>query len=209
MLLAALCGGALIGGALLVERMGFEYQQTKAMRELVAVSKAASDVLVADERLTMSAYMAATTGEPRWISRYEAAIPEIDDAIRRALALAPASVARRFDAETRVANDQLVVLERAAFRSVKAGDARAARRLLDSGLYRHHKGVLSDGTSHLIAGTAHAIESKLRRLQLRTQIAIPIMLLVSLFGAIVVWRRLNSEFVAIDRRVRQCGNHHS
>ena len=71
-------------------------------------SDAADQILFADERLTMSANMAAATGEERWIDRYEQALPLIDSAIADAMALAPPEVARRFDAETRSPTTRLV-----------------------------------------------------------------------------------------------------
>jgi diguanylate cyclase (GGDEF)-like protein len=208
--LIALTGAAVMVGAVVVERASFERNQASAMLKLMAAEQAASSILLADERLTMSAKMLAATGDRRWLDRYEANIPLINDAIRRASALAPSSAAKRFDDETRVANDRLVALQRAAFAAVRRGDARSAHRLLGSGLYKHHKRVLAEGTDRFIASTLGTIQSRLRYLQRRTEIAIPLIILICGLGAYALWYRLNvslqrlhTAFVRAENTIRR------
>jgi diguanylate cyclase (GGDEF)-like protein len=90
-----------------------------------------------------------------------------------------------------VANDRLVALERAAFDAVSRGDTKSASRLLGSGLYAHHKRVLAEGTDRFIESTLGAIRTRLVHLQRRTEIAIPLIILICGLGAYALWYRLN------------------
>ncbi len=73
-----------------------------------------------DEVLTMSARMAAATGELHWEQRYRAFEPELDAAIEEAVRLASESYAV-YAAETESANRELVAMERRAFALVRDG----------------------------------------------------------------------------------------
>src|SRR5438105_12074671 len=111
----AFATAAAIFAALIVVWLLYKSEQQTTYARLLEAHAAADLILLADERLTMSANMAAATGEESWIKHYDANIPLIDDGIARARALAPADASRRFDAETRVSNDRLVELERSSF----------------------------------------------------------------------------------------------
>ena len=191
--LFALCGGGVIVVAVLIELISFGSAERSAARQLVTAYQTADQILLADERLTMSANMAAATGDERWIKRYEANIPLIDDAIRRASDAAPPEVGKEFDAKTRASNDRLVELEHASFAAVRAGDAKAARRLLNSGLYTHHKQVLDDGTRTFINSTIAAERSHLDTIERRRWIIIPLAMLISIGGAVLLWRRFDAS----------------
>ena len=108
---AAFMATALRVAALMVERLVLHRACDAAVKNVKVALSTADAVLLSDKRLTMSAHLAAATGEKRWIDRYEAHFPLIDRAIAAAAALAPASAAARFDAATRVANDKLVAME--------------------------------------------------------------------------------------------------
>ncbi len=141
----------------------------------------------------MSANLAAATGDERWIERYELNIRLIDDAIRRATETAPPDVGRDFDAKTRYSNDRLVELERAAFAAVRAGNAKDAQRLLNSGLYAYHKRVLNDGTRTFVNRTIAAERTQLDAIERRSWVGIPLALLISIGCAVFLWRRLNAS----------------
>jgi diguanylate cyclase (GGDEF)-like protein len=191
--LFALCGAGAIVVGVIIELVSFGNAERTAAQQLVTANRIADEILLADERLTMSANMAAATGEERWIKRYEANIPLIDDAIRRASGLAPPDVGKEFDAKTRYSNDRLVALERASFAAARAGDAKAAQRILNSGLYAFHKRVLNDGTRTFINSTIAAQHNKLEEIEGRSWVAIPLALLVSLICATFLWRRLHAS----------------
>ncbi len=205
----ALVGAALIVGGMLVERVGYQREQSSATERLIEAQQAADRILLADERLTMSANMAAATGEQRWIDRYDANIPMIDEAIRRARELAPASVAAQFDAETRVANDRLVELERSSLDAVHAGRIRSARAILDGAAYAEHKSTLSDGTSRFIDSVIGAVRAELDAVGSHALGFMCLVLLASGVGATLLWRQLNvslarseAAFLEAERTIR-------
>jgi hypothetical protein len=70
--LFALCGAGVIVAGVLIELVSFGNAERSAAQQLVTAYQTADQILLADERLTMSANMAAATGDERWIKRYEA-----------------------------------------------------------------------------------------------------------------------------------------
>jgi diguanylate cyclase (GGDEF)-like protein len=191
--LIALIGAAVMIAVVFVERIGFERAQGAVMAKLLAANRAVAEILLADEQLTMSAHMAVTTGEKRWIDRYERLIPIMDDAIERAKQLGPDKASTELDQKTHVANDRLVAIERAAFRHLQAGDGKAARRLLDSGLYLHHKRVLGEGTERFFNAAVASSREKLLKLQRRVELTVPLIIVVAGLGAYALWWRLNTS----------------
>src|SRR5262245_16115068 len=67
----ALGGAAVLVGGFVIDRVIYSRQLQEATRRLVLAEQAAGDIRLADERLTMSANMAAATAERRWIDRYD------------------------------------------------------------------------------------------------------------------------------------------
>ena len=100
-----------------------------------------------DEHLTMSARMAAASGDARWIARYEEAEPLLNAAITEAVALATPSVATELSRTTDEANQRLIDMERASFALVAAGDRAGAASLLDSQRYDDLKQVYASGVA--------------------------------------------------------------
>ena len=111
-----------------------------------------------DEVLTMSARMAAATGELHWEERYRRFEPELEAAIQEAARLASESYAA-FAAETEAANHILVAMERGAFALVRRGLRKEAAAVLFSGAYEERKRVYAAGMEALTA----AIEERSRR----------------------------------------------
>ena len=98
-----------------------------------------------DELLTMSARMAALSGNERWIARYNEAEPRLDAAIKKAVALATPQLAAQLARTTDDANRRLVELERASFAYVAAGERTKAWELLNGREYEVLKGVYTEG----------------------------------------------------------------
>lgn len=102
-----------------------------------------------DEVLTMSARMAAATGDPRWETRYREYEPQLSAALQEALSLAPQVWAVEDIRRTEAANTALVNLENAAFGLVRRNDLKAAGAVLASGEYDRQKTIYSTGMSEL------------------------------------------------------------
>jgi signal transduction histidine kinase/ActR/RegA family two-component response regulator len=111
-----------------------------------------------DEVLTMSARMAAATGEFHWEERYRRFEPELDATIQEARRLASESYAA-FAAATDAANRELVAMERRAFALVRASRREEAAAVLFSDAYEEHKRVYAAGMQAL----TEAIEERSRQ----------------------------------------------
>ena len=206
----AVVGAVAIIATILFVQANFGRIERAAVAHLIAAHQTANRIKLAAERLTMSANMAAATGNERWIERYEENIPLIAKAIRRAMQLAPPSVAKEFDGKTRISNDRLLELERRSFEAARAGDAKAALRLFDSRHYVHNKQISHDGTRTFINDTIAAVRSKLAAIKKRTLIATGSILAVGMMSAILLWRqfttslsRSESAFTEAENEIRR------
>ena len=85
-----------------------------------------------NEWLTMSARLAALTGEQRWVDRYNEVGPQLGAAIDEAVRLATPEVSKALRSTTDEANGDLVKMERAALALAASGDREQATALLDS-----------------------------------------------------------------------------
>ena len=79
-------------------------------------------ILHLDEILTMSARMAAETGDQFWVRRYNQYEIELGQLIDRAYSFALTRQVQAAIALTNEANDRLVEMERAAFDAIEAGN---------------------------------------------------------------------------------------
>ncbi|MHC4266730.1 MAG: hypothetical protein ACYSUK_12495 [Planctomycetota bacterium] len=98
-----------------------------------------------DEVLTMSARMAAATGDLDWEERYRVFEPRLDAAINEAMGLWPDVFISEAVSQTNLANIKLVDMENRAFDFVREGDEEAARQVLYSDSYEEQKQIYSDG----------------------------------------------------------------
>ena len=130
----------------------FQQEITTAI-ELQQLSGA---IIHLDEVLTMSARMAATTGDLQWESRYRHHEPILTQTIQKAIELAPEAY-EDHAAQTNAANVQLVAMENQAFQLVRQGNVDQALKLLFSPRYERQKAIYADG----MVATMNAIETRL------------------------------------------------
>ncbi len=167
------------------------------------------NILLADEKLTMSAYAYAYSGNQAMHARYLDAIPEIDTAIAAARKLAPPAAAARFDDETRVANDELVKLEMKSFELVAQHRMGEAANIFTTLAYLNNKRVLKEGSVRFL----DALEAELVAANSRSRwTGLFLLTAISAFGIIgfgVIWRQLNAalvksekSFLAADIKIR-------
>jgi len=161
---------------------------------------ALSDTRLYDEVLTMSANMAAQTGDRAWIDRYNRA----NDALNKSLATAQ-SLARDTQVavvlHTMTANDALVAMEMQSFAAVERGDLEGARAILASAEYAKQKAAyakaITQGRAAYNADIA-ALTAQLRWL-LFSQLALTLLTLV----IIVLLARAASTRVHRERQFLQ------
>ncbi len=142
-LAAALALAALIGLAYFGASTRHAMQD--AMWRAVRVAELRGIIAHLDEYLTMSARVAALSGDQRWVHRYDEAEPRLDAAINEAVTLATPEVAVELARTTDDANRRLVELEHASFARVAAGDRAGAWALLDGREYADLKAVYAKG----------------------------------------------------------------
>lgn len=113
-------------------------------RELRAVELRGT-IAYLDEWMTMSARMAAASGNSRWADRYAEAVPKLDAAIAEAAELATPDVRAALASTANEAHRDLVLMERRALTLVAQGDSKAASALLDSPEFDYLKDVYAAG----------------------------------------------------------------
>ena len=124
---------------------GTRGQMRLAAQQAVRVAELRGTFAYLDEWLTMSARMAAASGEPRWVARYEEARPQLAAAIAEAMALATPEVGAALAETTNEASRGLIDMEQAAFAQAAAGDREGARALLDSPEFAYLQAVYASG----------------------------------------------------------------
>ena len=132
----------------------FEQEITTAI-ELQRLSGA---IIHLDEVLTMSARMAATTGDLKWESRYLQHEPTLNQTIKKAIDFAPEAY-ESHATQTDAANIQLVEMENYAFDLVRQGNTEQALKILLSPTYEAQKIIYADG----MTATTNALQSRLDR----------------------------------------------
>ena len=111
-----------------------------------------------DEVLTMSARMAAATGDPRWERRDRKAEPQLDAAIEEAIQLAAGAYAAAAE-KTAAANRALVMLENRAFELARSDRRDEAQEILFSSEYVRSKRTYAEGMRIL----TRAIDARIQR----------------------------------------------
>lgn len=111
-------------------------------------------ILYLDEVLTMSARMAASTGNPEWESRYLEFEPQLDVAIKKAEALFPKAYYGEAAMQTDLANQKLVTMEKIAFDYVREGKLHKAQALMFGEEYEKQKGIYAQGMAYFAESKA-------------------------------------------------------
>ena len=126
----------------------------KTIATITETERLRGTIIHLDELLTMSARMAASTGDLQWETRYNHFEPKLDAAIKRAIALAPEETYREFAQQTDVANRKLVAMEVKSFEQLREGKPAEARDLLFSKAYDKQKTIYANG----MAGFSNALK---------------------------------------------------
>ncbi|MGH7178507.1 MAG: PP2C family protein-serine/threonine phosphatase [Tepidisphaeraceae bacterium] len=140
-------------------------------------------IVYLDEVLTMSARMAAQTGDPAWQKRYDTNASQLDAAIAEAKSLVPKSTAAT---QSDVANQALLALESQCFALVREGSLAKAQSVLNSDEYESQKALYSRGMAQLGSELNAAAESAIKRQ--RTEAIIQLIVgLAAIVLVIVAW----------------------
>ena len=153
-----------------------------------------SQIIYLDEIMTMSARMAATTGEPRWEQRYQKFQPQLDAALMEFGRLLTESA--KFPEATLLdtTNRQLVEMEARAFALIHAGELAQAAQLLLSPGYEAQKKKYAEGLTRLRRHISDDLATNQRDRRDRTiALLTAAMLSIGVLAItwVVVWRRLH------------------
>jgi len=154
-------------------------------RQYLRIEQLSGVITHLDEVLTMSARMAATTGDRRWEDRYNAHVTDLDAAIKEAKRLAGPLVDAKELQDTDDANVRLVELETESFRLVRAGATDRAQALLFSDEYEEQKRIYAGGLALVVARLRADAANALRRerreaeLLLATTVLMAVVLLIA------------------------------
>ncbi|MDJ0717637.1 MAG: ATP-binding protein [Prochloraceae cyanobacterium] len=107
-------------------------------------------IVYLDEALTMSARMAAATGNLDWEKRYLKLKPQLDKDINRLITIAPESY-EPHGIETNAANIELLKIEQQSFNLVRQGKEQQAFKLLLSPQYQFDKEIYASGINKTVA----------------------------------------------------------
>ncbi|MEX2213749.1 MAG: PAS domain S-box protein [Phycisphaeraceae bacterium] len=120
------------------------------MRQDLRIEALSGTILHVDEVLTMSARMAAATGDPAWEQRYRAFEPQLSAAINEAIEVTADLDQARGSSQTDAANRRLIELENEAFVLVRAGQSEQAKAILFGEDYETQKELYAQGTVELL-----------------------------------------------------------
>ena len=123
------------------------------------------EIRLKDEALTMTAKMAAATGDRRWEARYRKLGPQLTSAITELESLAPQIAMSHAALATEDANRKLVAMERESFRLGSAGRSDEAQALLASEKYLEQKSRYADSMATVDKQLAAIITAETNRQQ--------------------------------------------
>ncbi|MEP6686104.1 MAG: hypothetical protein ABJB22_04940, partial [Verrucomicrobiota bacterium] len=124
-----------------------------------------------DEVLTMSARMAAATGDAAWEKRYREYEPKLDAAIKEVIGLTPGSSKLAPSAEIDAANRTLVAMENQAFALVRNHRGQDANVLLSAPTYEEQKKLYTLGMAGLLSDVRSRIETNHNQTQRRAMMS--------------------------------------
>ena len=130
-----------------------EVRVREGMKRQVRLERLHGDITHLDEVLTMSARMAAASGDQKWERRYLSFEPKLENKIRDVMAEAKVlelDLAELGISTTNEANSRLVSMEKQAFEHVRNNEPAKARLLLSSDSYNENKKLYAEGLEKLL-----------------------------------------------------------
>ncbi len=139
-----------------------------------------------EEILTMSARMAAATGDLGWENRHKSFAPQLDAAIKEIAKLAPRDSMSRALMQTNIANVKLVTMEKKALEMVHRGNRKDAADLLYSQDHEKQKQIYSESMTKFTAAMPEYVKTELNRYRQHT-LAMITLIAVIVPMAVYVW----------------------
>lgn len=128
------------------------------------LEKRSGEIVHLDEVLTMSARMAASTGDLKWEKRYNEYVPKLDEAFKGLLTNVTADIQAEAG-KTDAANKKLVDMETQSFELVRKGQSKAALQLLLGSQYSAQKQIYAAGNQQVLNSIDQLIQQNLQKYQ--------------------------------------------
>ena len=135
-------------------------------RKHIALTGDVGRIMLLDEVLTMSARMAAATGDFSYEKRYDQFDPQLTAVINAARVILPQAEIALFVGETDEANNALVTMERQAFALAHQGKRQEAMALLTGAEYMRLKKVYAGGMEKTVNAATRLIEKDIQHLHI-------------------------------------------
>jgi methyl-accepting chemotaxis protein PixJ len=168
---------------------GFRSTVTKQFQ----LEKSSAEIVHLDEVLTMSARMAASTGNIAWEARYRKFEPKLTAAIESTLAGVSTDI-RSEASKTDDANNKLVAFENRAFKLVRQGQSQQALKLLLGPEYAAQKTIYAAGNDRVLQRIDGLIQQQLQSYERN--------LLMSITFAVVILPVLLASWLLVLSAVR-------
>ncbi len=136
---------------------GFQTTVTKQFE----LQKQSDAIRYYDELLTMSARMAAQTGDLKWEKRYNEYVPKLDASIKAALDGANEKIREEAKA-TDEANQTLIKIEAAAFELVHKGNLASAQGALFGSEYEKQKAIYTKGNDQVLQNIDNLVKTEIQ-----------------------------------------------
>lgn len=159
-----------------------------------------------DEVLTMSARMAAATGDSRWEERYRQFEPQLNAAIEETLHLANYPAGAGATTTMNEANLKLVEMENRAFALIRAGRREEARQALFSLEYETQKRLYAEGETALIIKIRQEFDDSFRndqRVDLLVIVAALVVGVISVLAWFLAVRGVQRWHMTLEQSVSQ------
>ena len=159
-----------------------------------------------DEVLTMSARMAAQTGDSRWEKRYKQFEPKLNAAIQETMKIGKDFSGKEVLTTMAEANFNLVEMEQRAFTLISEGRHQEAMAVLMSPEYETQKSRYSEGTSSFVSQLRREFDENIRknsRKNLLSIIAATMLCVISFVGFVLAFRNLQRWRFALERTSRE------
>ena len=144
---------------LLVWYLLISYQHTTVVQKhYFRLSELKGKIAQYDEALTMSAFMAAATGNLEWETRYNTFDKQLSMVIQETYVISNRFNLTKATAKTDLANQRLVAMEKRSFTAVKLGDTGKAMAILTSPEYKAEKKLYSEGIDEVTTSAGNYLQ---------------------------------------------------
>ena len=163
------------------------YQDFKTAQEKhLRIVELSGNIIHFNEVLTMSARMAAATGDMKWKIRYRSFKPQSKVAIKEATSLVPNTILSAAITQSSVANIRLIAMEEQAFDLVHQKKTDAAEDLLHSEEYENQKRIYSTGMVKFNAALPRLVQAELAK-HYRTALSAIAVIVIIMPLVVFVW----------------------